>query len=179
MLDVLKQWTPNNKRFLAAGLALTITAQMLVLATEYLSSVWPLWFGTPITLQTQPIDPRSLFRGNYVRLSYGISSLEAATATEPLREGEVGYVTLVKEGDHYVASGLRKDKPASGLFIRGRVDYGGDAYRMKYGIEAYFLPRERALRAEKWVGQGAVAEVYVLDSGKAAIAGLTCGAESC
>ena len=44
MFRAIKKWTPANKHFLAIGLTLTISAQMLVLATEYLSSVWPLWY---------------------------------------------------------------------------------------------------------------------------------------
>ncbi|MEN8195578.1 MAG: GDYXXLXY domain-containing protein, partial [Pseudomonadota bacterium] len=34
--------------------------------------------GRPILLETEPIDPRSLFRGDYVRLNYAIGSLDYA-----------------------------------------------------------------------------------------------------
>ena len=33
-------------------------------------------FGTEVMLQTVPVDPRDLFRGDYVTLRYGISTLE-------------------------------------------------------------------------------------------------------
>ena len=39
MREIFKTWTPANKRFLAIGLAITISAKMMVLVTEYLSSV--------------------------------------------------------------------------------------------------------------------------------------------
>jgi len=179
MFKAIKNWTPANKHFLVIGLTLTISAQMLVLATEYLSSVWPLWFGTPIILKTAPIDPRSLFRGNYVRLNYDISNINKNLTQEHLKRSEVGYVTLKEEEGFFVATGLHREKPKSGVYIRGRVTSVGGGYRMKYGIEAYFMPKEKALKAERSVRQGANAEVYLLGSGKAAIATLNCKSGDC
>lgn len=172
MFEAIKNWTPANKPFLVIGLTLTISFQMLVLATEYLSSVWPLWYGTPVILKTAPIDPRSLFRGNYVRLNYDISNINKGLAQEPFKRSEVGYVTLKKEGGIYIATGLHREKPDSGIYIRGRVTSVGGSYHMKYGIEAYFMPKKKASNAERSVRQGANAEVYLLGNGKAAIAKL-------
>jgi len=179
MFQIFKKWTPFNKRFLVIGLTLTISMQMLVLATEYFSSVWPLWFGTPVTLKTEPIDPRSLFRGNYVRLNYDISSIKKSLTQDKFKRGEVGYVTLTEKEGFFIPAGLFKKQPISGVYIRGRVTGVGSSYRMKYGIEAYFMPKEKALRAERSVRQGASAEVYLLDSGKAAIAKLNCKSPGC
>ena len=179
MFKAIKKWTPANKQFLAIGLTLTISAQMLVLATEYLSSVWPLWFGTPVILKTAPIDPRSLFRGNYVRLNYDISSINKNLTRKQFKRSEVGYVTLKEEEGVFIATGLHHEKPESGVYIRGRIASVGTGYRMKYGIEAYFMPKEKALRAERSVRQGANAEIYLLASGKAAIAKLNCKSGDC
>ena len=183
MFEMIEGWTPANKQFLGIGLALTLSFQMLVLATEYLSSVWPLWFGTPIVLKTAPVDPRSLFRGNYVRLNYDISRIDKGLAKDNFKRGEVAYVTLEKgmekEKELYVAAGLQREKPDSGIYIRGRVTQTGGSYRMKYGIEAFFMPKEKALKAERSVRQGATAEVFLLDSGKAAIANLSCDSGDC
>ena len=179
MLEIVKKWTPANKRFLAIGLALAISVQMFVLATEYLSSVWPLWFGSPVTLKTAPIDPRSLFRGNYVRLNYDISTIDKELSEGAFKKNAIGYVTLKEEGDIFVATGLYSEKPESTLFIRGRVVGEGNGYRLKYGIEAYFMPKEKALRAQKSVRQGVNAEIYILPSGKSAIANLDCTSGDC
>jgi uncharacterized membrane-anchored protein len=179
MFKAMKNWTPANKKFLVFGLTLTISAQMLILATEYLSSVWPIWFGTPVILKTAPVDPRSLFRGNYVRLNYDISSIDEGLTEEQFKRGEVGYVTLKEKEGVFVATGLKREKPESGVFIRGRVMNVRGRYRMKYGIEAYFMPKKKALEAEKSVRQGANAVVYLLNSGKAAIAELNCISGDC
>ncbi len=179
MFSVLKSWTPLNRRFLAIGLAFTISLQMMILATEYLTSVWPLWFGAPVILKTAPIDPRSLFRGNYVRLHYDISNIDKSLTKEKFKRGDVGYVKLKEEDGYFIATGLHMDKPSSGLFIRGRVNRDGTHYRMKYGIEAYFMPKVKALKAERSLRQGADAEIYLLENGKAAIAGLNCKSGDC
>ena len=172
MFKTMKNWTPVNKKFLVIGLTLTISAQMLVLATEYLSSVWPLWFGKPVILKTAPIDPRSLFRGNYVRLNYDISNINKGLVQEEFNRNEVGYVTLKEEEGIFVATGLQRERPKSGVYIRGRVSSVGARYRMRYGIEAYFMPKKKALEAERSVREDATAVVYLLGSGKAAIARL-------
>ncbi len=94
MREIVREWTPANRRFLVIGLTLTISFQLCVLATEYLSSVWPLWFGSPVSLKTAPVDPRSLFRGNYVRLNYDISTISKELTQEHFKVNEVAYVTL-------------------------------------------------------------------------------------
>ena len=179
MREIFKTWTPANKRFLAIGLAITISAQMMVLVTEYLSSVWPLWFGNPITLETTPVDPRSLFRGNYVQLNYAISDIRKNLTHEDFKPGEVGYVSLKEEDGLFVATALQREKPETGIFIRGRVKKVQPDYRLKYGIEAYFMPKEKALETESSVRGGAQAEIYLLNNGKAALSKLICPKGDC
>ena len=169
---------PRSRRALLTGLGLCIVLQTGVLAAEYLGSVWPLWYGSPVRLETAPIDPRSLFRGNYVRLNYAISRVDAAGVA--LRVGDRAYVRLRRQGDLWVAAGVQAGPPADGPFIRGRVVAVGDGhYRLRYGIEALFLPKARALQVEQALREGAVAEVYLLGNGRAAVAGLDCGDGGC
>ncbi len=165
-----------RKKYLLLGLALTLLLQLGVLATEYLSSIWPLRYGQPVLLKTEPVDPRSLFRGNYVRLNYTISQIDAQLADAPFRRHEVAYVALQPQGRYHVASALLHQPPAQGPFIRGRIRWGGgDRYWIDYGIEAYFMPKEKALAAQSAVREKeAWAQVFLLDNGRAAIAELLC-----
>src|SRR3989344_3350182 len=52
--------------------------------------------GSPVVLKTQPIDPRSLFRGDYVRLNYAISQLELEKleGENTFERGDTVYVVL-------------------------------------------------------------------------------------
>ena len=134
-----------GRRVVLLGVAATILFQLSVLATQYLRSVWPLWFGQPVRLQTLPVDPRSLFRGHYVRLRYAIGSPghEVPVHCQP-RRGQRAYLALRPVDGLWQAAALYCRPPAQGRFIRGRVESAGPPYRLNYGIEAYFLPRERA-----------------------------------
>ncbi|MBT3870270.1 MAG: GDYXXLXY domain-containing protein [Gammaproteobacteria bacterium] len=50
---------------------------MAVLVGMYVTAALPLWTGAEIRLATAPVDPRSLFRGNYALLSYDISEIDS------------------------------------------------------------------------------------------------------
>lgn len=163
------------KRKIQLGLIAAIAFQFLILIGMYVSAQMPLWTGEAIRLETIPVDPRSLFRGNYARLEYNFSQLDASLfpADKKLREGEVVYVSLKadKKGLHQLA-GASLEKPEGGIFLRGRVTGAWlrdakSSYRVKYGIEAFFAPKEKALGLESELRDGGVAEVMVSGSGKA------------
>ncbi|MEE8164731.1 MAG: GDYXXLXY domain-containing protein [Myxococcota bacterium] len=167
-------------------LMVAIALQLGVLAMEYLGSVWPLWTGEEVRLEIAPVDPRSLFRGNYARLAYTVASVESGLFEGPgkrLRKGEVVYVFL-EEGENEVwhATRVQLEPPLSGLFLRGRLTqtWAGntDPLRIRYGIEAWFAPKEKALEIERATRRRpgeegrAYAIVSVAGSGRAALARL-------
>ncbi|MFS1523462.1 GDYXXLXY domain-containing protein [Microbulbifer sp. 2304DJ12-6] len=164
------------KRIPLIGLGIAIATQFLILIGLYVQAQIPLWLGEPIRVKTVPVDPRSLFRGNYARLSYDFSSIDQSAFKEdqPLRQGEVVYVSLKKHPPGlYVFSSVSLEKPQKGIFLRGRVMgnrwRNNAGYRIKYGIEAYFAPREKALELEDALRDGGVAELMVTPSGRAGL----------
>jgi len=163
-----------------------VALQLGVLATEYLGSVWPLWTGTEIRLEIAPVDPRSLFRGNYAQLAYMLASVDAKLYEGPdrrLRKGEIVYVSVAEgEGEVWHATRVALEPPASGPFLRGRLSETWPAaeqpLRVRYGIEAWFAPKAKALEIEAAVRRRpgedarAYAVVAVSGSGRAALARL-------
>ena len=96
-----------------------------ILAGVYLGAIYPLWFGKPIKLKTIPVDPRSLFRGNYAKLNYDISTVDCShlILNKGLRSSEVIYIELKSEDNNIWAFDKASlSKPDSGIFIRGRID---------------------------------------------------------
>ncbi len=165
-----------NRQWIQWGLVAAVVLQVGVLMGEYLNSVYPLWTGREIRLKTVPVDPRSLFRGNYTRLNYEISRI---TLPEPEkgpypRFGEVVYVKL-KQGEDgvYVFDSASLLQPEKGLFIRGRIQTPrwarSNTYQVRYGIEAYFAPKKKALELEKRLRDGGIAVVMLAADGKAAL----------
>ncbi len=160
-----------SRLWVTRGLIATVVLQLFVLGMVYVNSVYPLWVGHEIRLKVVPVDPRSLFRGNYARLRYEISRV-GFTGAGRLRKGEIVYIKLKKGNDgmyHYEA--LSTSKPDAGVFIRGRIRNieSPGAVSVKYGIEAFFASRKKALALETRLAKGAIAIVKVADNGKAAL----------
>jgi uncharacterized membrane-anchored protein len=152
----------NHRRRVAVVVAL----QLLLLAGMAAGRQWVLATGTVVTLETVPVDPRDLFRGDYVTLSYHISAVNprALGVTEELSPGDVIYVGLARRGDHWVAaSASPSSKRPAHPYLRGRVRWGaldrGDV-NVEYGIETYFVP-EGTGRAIESTRESLVVEVAV------------------
>lgn len=166
-----------SKKTITIGLAVVILFQIVVLGSEYLGAIYPLWTGEEIRLKTFPVDPRSLFRGNYARLRYGISRIEwtSQSGEKAPRRGEVVYVKLDPTAEGlYEFGGVGLEKPQSGLFIRGRIQRKQIQnkkvmYSVRYGIEAYFAPKEKALALEKELRGGGIAVIMIAGNGKATL----------
>ncbi|KJR42790.1 hypothetical protein MCHI_001325 [Candidatus Magnetoovum chiemensis] len=80
--------------------------------------------GKKILLKSAPVDPRSLFRGDYVVLTYEISSLDLdkISVKDDFKTNEKVYVVLTKGKDGiYNAKSVTKILPHDGDFIQARV----------------------------------------------------------
>ncbi len=160
-----------NKHQIIAGLTVMVFVQVIILLGMLGMAAKPLWTGQEIRVETIPVDPRSLFRGNYARLRYPFSTLPADSlpADRKLRANEPVFVSLEKADDglyHY--AGVSLLVPESGIYIKGRLQ-NHRARRVLYGLEAWFAPKEEALRLERELREGAVAVLMVDSNGKAAL----------
>jgi len=173
---------PVSKKLSTILIALVIILQVSILIVEYLGSVWPIWYGKAVVLETQPIDPRSLFRGNYVRLNFDINRLEQDELMPDnlLKVGSVAYLQLKEFDGVWRPVKLSSQAPESGDFIRGRVREAYPShYRLDYGIEAFFMPKEEALTLQNDVRSYSQFKVYISKSGKARVNSVLCIDENC
>jgi uncharacterized membrane-anchored protein len=174
-LDAVASWLKGRERVI---LLAAICLQLLVLGGMIAFHSMPLLFGKTIMLRVVPVDPRELFRGDYVILSYEFSRtpVKKIEGLQGVKNKEVRgntvYVTLTPDpdGKHWRANGLSIHRPDEGTFIRGHIVGRG---RLQFGIEAYYLQEgkgkeyERAIRRRKLS-----AEVAVTSSGRAALRAL-------
>ncbi len=134
-----------------ASLAAAGAFQTVVLGWMVYDRVSLLMSKREILLDVVPVDPRSLFRGDYVRLGYNISRLETGLPAEKLEKGATLYVTLEQDGGGWRAVKTDTRRPASmapgHVMLKGRVETiwhkpGGEGQiaLMRYGIESYFVP---------------------------------------
>lgn len=156
-----------EKRRLFASLAL---GQVLVLALWAGAHEWTLRTGPTATLETEPVDPRDLLRGDFVTLAYPIQRVPFDRFDPPLttlpEDGTRIYVELrPEEGFHRLArASLTPFAAAPGnLLIRGRARRGwtpggpGKIVRIEYGIEKFFVPEGKGNPRGKIVATVALA----------------------
>lgn len=121
--------------------------------------------GPEALLKVEPVDPRDLLRGDYVRLGYEISSIPAALvaglppAGSPLEAGPI-LVRIGKDDDGYwrarsasLGTAAATPPAAGELDIKGTaasaysVDSGAKI-SVTYGIERYYVPEGEGLAIE-------------------------------
>ncbi len=164
-------------------LALTVVAlaQTAVLAYMVVDRVLLVRSGREIVLPIVPVDPRDLFRGEYVRLSYGISRVPMTLADGSLsRRNEVLYVIVEKkagDGAWQVASATRAfpgDLNPEQFVLKGRSLFGNSTIAtVHYGIESYFVPQGEGPRLETLARNRKLATLVAVDNaGNAAIKGI-------
>jgi len=167
---------------LTVGLVCAASFQLCVLVGMYINAQLPLWFGTEVSLVTKPVDPRSLFRGNYALLSYNINQQAVPQAWQdghPIAKGTVVYIALepVTETELWIGNGMYKEEPTSGLFMRGRTGknwhlQGAPMIEVSYGIEAFFAPKDKAMALEEQLNHPHRAVIKVNANGRARLKGI-------
>ena len=170
--------------FLNGRIVLTLVivalAQTGVLAGMVVDRVRLLKTGREITLPIVPVDPRDLFRGQYVRLGYPISRVPVNLLEGPLPKPNAAfYVTLERKPDgawlpikmsrSYVA-----ESSPDRIVLKGRAMFGRlqedpntpNAVNMvKYGIESYFVREGQGPRLEALARDKKLAARIAVDSG--------------
>ena len=145
-------------------IVLAIILQFLVLAYMAGEREYILHKGKVIRLRTAPIDPRDMFRGDYVRLNYEISRIpikmiKNAEGIGKTKKGTKIYASL-KEGPNGLYELVNADlqKPKEGLYLSGRIPHryqrlqAGHPIWVNYGIEAYFVEQGKGREIEKRMG---------------------------
>ncbi len=182
MIGVVTQLWHRIPKALLFAVAVAVQCALLVLMVA--DRVQILREGTEVTLQTQPVDPRDLLRGDYVVLRYDISQLPAgrlagkpADARNPLV-----FVKLAPNAEGLFTAVSVHAEPvpvaAPEVLIRGRVSSSCgsnvrtfcDKLTVKYGLERYFVPEGEGGKLEQARNQQKLRIVAaVLPSGRAAI----------
>lgn len=182
----LDPWLQKVPPLWRALLAVLVLCGALLALVESRASI--LRNGTEVRLRTAPVDPRDLFRGDYVVLSYEISQVEAPTG-DNFRRGDAVFVTLAPGPDGFArATGATRARPSlSGgeIALAGRVSSPGACapgadgrpdcsqgrrrLRIAYGLESYFVPQFSGRAIERAARDRVEIVAAVSSSGQAAI----------
>src|SRR3954471_22777298 len=152
MPDAVLRWVDVNvlgwfKSRERKALKFTVLAQLAILVAMIGLRAIPLVTGQTVLVRVQPVDPRDLFRGDYVTLSYDFSrasgsGIPGLSESERWRsgktEGRPVYVTLVPDSDrvHWRADKYTMAKPDGGLFLKGQIGRYGF---LQFGVVWLFV----------------------------------------
>ena len=153
----------------AVGQGLTLIGMVAVQAA-------PLAVGQTVRLRVVPVDPRDLFRGDYVILDYELNEAVARALENSADDRRAGadrpvYVTLTPDADgvHHRAKAVSFEPPDDGPYLRGHLT--GDYRRAaRFGIEAFYVQEGEGLALERLRNRGDLsAEIAVAPWGQATL----------
>jgi uncharacterized membrane-anchored protein len=175
--------TSSRRTWLAIGAL--VAGQLLALGWMVWDRVALLKNGRELVLDVVPVDPRSLFRGDYVILNTELNRFAGGKVEGAMAKGAPLYVTIARDtaGKWQVARAAAqrpRTVAADEVVLKARPDRwsagrpaANATVDVRYGIESYFMPEGTGMALEKEVGQKRVrAVVAVGRDGSAAIKGL-------
>jgi uncharacterized membrane-anchored protein len=166
------------------GIALSALAQTAVLGWMIYERISLINSGREIVLPIVPVDPRDLFRGEYVQLAYPAARVPTGlfSAQAPALSSTPFFVTLQQNGDGNwspinVTQQLKPAAQDSQVVLKARRREhwwppSGEV-TVNYGIERYYIPEGKGLELEGLARNRKLAAVIAVDAkGNAAIKGL-------
>ena len=168
MMDILAK--PAARIALAATLLTVMLGWMVVDRLSLLRS------GREITLKIIPVDPRDLFKGDYVRLGYDISRVDKSKVEGPeLQRGERVFVTL-EQADQtapWMIAKVSRTRPATVAANQIVLTAKGSYNQLTYGLERYYLPEGTGIAMEDKARKGVISAIVAVNArGQSAIKGL-------
>ena len=181
--SALSQWIDaiftRIERLQRPGVLIAIAVQFIVLCGMILMQMIPHVSGTTVWLKVVPVDPRDMFRGDYVILSYEMNRPSSGSWPDFHPDGPtVGsavYVPLVLDDDgiHHRADRYLSEPPTSGLYIKGTRQTNG---RIEYAIESFYVQAGTGHDYEQAARSGTLsAEVAIGGDGQAGLKQLRVG----
>lgn len=110
--------------------------------------------GEEILLKTAPVDPRDIFRGDYVNLRYDISTIGQSISNDGyFNYGDTIYAVLLKGDKFWYVRNVMHSRPSlqgNEVCMKGEVTSKFENNLIvNWGIESYFVPEGKGMEIEK------------------------------
>ncbi len=161
-----------------------VALQVLFLVGEATSYQMQISRAPVVTLKVRPVDPRSLFMGNFMALDYEICDIDLSAVKHDAQVargdwGNTVYVTLIPGRPGARVESIAATPPPAGdsrPYLRGEPVYrDGSHLRVYYGLDRYYIPETAQEQVNRlWWSPGkqppqVTAEIAILGKGKAVI----------
>jgi uncharacterized membrane-anchored protein len=175
---------------LQIGVLAAAALQLGVLGYMVADRLWLLKNGREIVLPIIPVDPRDLFRGDYVTLSFPVSRVAGnlADTTQAIQSHKF-YVTLDQGADGVwtpskITATLPANRAANQVVLKAKERYGWGSFmwgqgrsretiNALYGLERYYVAEGTGGKLENLARDKKLELVIAVDAkGNAAIKGM-------
>ena len=169
---------PASLKTRGAAIAAVAALQLGALGVMVADRVRLVTTGREIVLPIIPVDPRDLFKGDYVRLGFPISNVPRELTKDLPAGTRSVFVTLEQQPDSswkvLSATLLYPSGVASNQVVLRARPAPYNTSDMRYGIERYYVPEGKGPALENLAREKKLAAVVAVDkSGNAAIKGLS------
>jgi len=119
---------------------LCILMPIVILILILMSSYYIILFGEEIILKAAPVDPRDVFRGDYIELKYEIENIRENQLKdiEIINDDEIiyGFAVLKPSNGYYKLDFITRDKPKKGIFLKCHVSKNNKFNNRKFEFKA-------------------------------------------
>ena len=142
----------NSKRFL-----LLMAYSLIIISLIFLPKAITLSLGKDILLKTEPVDPRDIFRGDYVNLNYEISTIDLDNTPfdHDFLAGDPIYPILSEKEKYWTIDSVSHTKPdinSEEVCMKGTIRWPNDnIMNVEWGIESYFVPEGEGIPIQKQI----------------------------
>ncbi len=130
--------------------------------------------GQEVFIETKPVDPRDVFRGDYVYLEYKINEIDMNKVPDELKDktgyvkekyrNKQVYVVLKKHNAYYDVDYITLKKPKDKLYLKAKYNYTITNWegvqnnnqkekimgiRVDYNLDKYFVPENTGKQLEE------------------------------
>lgn len=165
------------------GLFAAFLLQVALLAWMIVDRALLIENGREVRLEVIPVDPRDLFRGDYVTLAYPISDLrtDEIDGDDEFYYQDTVYVSLEEGPAGWRATAIHNAPPADGVFLRGIVENAHASKECKvsspcryvqvdYNLGRFFVPEGEGRNLETLRNDQRISvDVAVADNGRTAL----------
>ncbi len=151
---------------------------LIIIGSFILNKERVLWNGTEVILETVPIDPRDILRGDYVILKYKIGEgekIKNILENKNFSYGDKVFVNLKQKPDQRVevVDVFKEKNKAGNLFIKGIYFEDWNGKKIKFPeIEQYFVPEGKGWEVERMRGKNLEALIILTKDGEAVLKNL-------
>ena len=167
-----------NKR--AKQLVLACSLPVLILLGMCVMPLYTLLTGEEMILQTKPLDPSDVFRGDYVSLRFEaeevpINLVDKEVATRLQKQGGefTVYVRMEKKNGVHTPINVTLSKPNKGEFLNGTISYidkdnqGQEIAFIRYDVDNYYLEDNTGTKWENASAKGEILAKLKVNNGYA------------